>query len=1325
MKQKRRILALFLALCMLFSMIPNAAARAEAEPARFNVALNDTEHGTVLYRANTSDEWSSVMDITPDAGGSRWLPFDVCIGTTVYLKITPAEGYRLDPNQTRIGGRGSGIALTDTERAAICSEDGFSFTVANDGDQELEVRYESENGSSGGPGPGPAPAADGFESFRLSVTSTGITSAVFLFSDPEHPDDSKFAEFFVDAEQPLVSEELAGKLSSHGIGKSNPVFYLSIAPDFFTGGRITGITIDGQEKEVPYPIATNTYSISIDEEHPTCTISVTGVAENHYNIMWANEGADVAGTDFDNPETILVNGSAKVIRVYDNENDMNEITGEIDGTEYGCVDEYGRGYINLSEGNVVIFEFVPKYGHQLVAVSANGGSIAGGADLDAQEDMNYFKLIMPATHLHFNAEFQPVEDVVKSKAKDLNTEGNEIILGDGELDAGTVQLSIEDAELSDETIQNFEKAAEDYQITSYLDINLDQVFYKGSTDDEDVWKNPITELQNPAQITLSLNLEEGVALESFHVVLIHENHEGGYDSIPAEIDPEHGTISFFTDGFSNYAIAVQEEEHEEVPTFCIQYDDRRDEADEPTAGIILETETGDVTLGSWEPVEYALGQGFTLRFNKPESSNEFPAVLLEIRAIKPVEDIMLSTETVQIEKVNGEYRYIFYPDSYEDVEYPFYYLRVYWDDLEAFDSIEPQEEHFFLIAEQGDGGSITTDVAPVNTITCRNLTKYEYANGTTFTVSIAPDPGMVVETICIGERTYSMNPEDDMLSLEDLSCEDGIYFLTLNVEEYIAAFFGPHEHSLIPVDAKAPTCTVPGNKQYWICESCSTLFYEVSEGEMDICDEEFVVLPAAGHKLVFHKSNEATVGAAGNKQYWTCENECCKGLYFAEDNLWADPVEYSTIELPALTPTPTPVPTPVLTPVPIPTSIPTSAPAPTSAPSHVVAEEGIFTITNPDGSTQESEGWSSVIKAVQAAADTVSANNATTAVSVAVSDTTKIPGDLFESIQGKDITLSLIMSDDITWSINGKSVTDQDFGEINLAVKARSTGKSGSIPNNALKSAAGTNPVVQFSLSHKGAFGFEAVMTKTLDQKYAGQTAELHYFNPKTGVLEFVCSAPIASDGSTDLTFVHSSDYAIVIKDNATNINTNLSANITSGSLQVLWSSVAGADGYDVFVAACDGKAFSATPSATLAADETKVQFNSYLGSSFANGTYKTRVKAFTTVNGKKTYIATSLILHVSGNSSPYTNGSKVTTSVDALSLKTGANKKITVTTVLADPNKALVNHMKDVYYFWSDNESVAVVSADGTITAKSAGTCTIWVMAYNGVKSSITVTVK
>ena len=146
-------------------------------------------------------------------------------------------------------------------------------------------------------------------------------------------------------------------------------YYISIEPEFFSGGRITSIKIDGVSKDIAFPTGRNVYEVS---KKSTYSIEVTGVQEQHYNIMWANSGADVAGTDFDNPEVLLKNGAAKIIKVYDNETDMNDISNEIEDIDEGCLSPEGRGYVSLSEGNVVIFEFVPEYGYQLTSVSANG-----------------------------------------------------------------------------------------------------------------------------------------------------------------------------------------------------------------------------------------------------------------------------------------------------------------------------------------------------------------------------------------------------------------------------------------------------------------------------------------------------------------------------------------------------------------------------------------------------------------------------------------------------------------------------------------------------------------------------------------------------------------------------------------------------------------------------------------------------------------------------------------------------------------------------------------------------------------------------------------
>ena len=82
---------------------------------------------------------------------------------------------------------------------------------------------------------------------------------------------------------------------------------------------------------------------------------------------------------------------------------------------------------------------------------------------------------------------------------------------------------------------------------------MQQVFYNGVNDDTDVWSNNLTQLSADANI--SLKLAEGV--DGNDVVIVHEKHDGTYELISGIYDAATNTVSFATDGFSNYAIAYR------------------------------------------------------------------------------------------------------------------------------------------------------------------------------------------------------------------------------------------------------------------------------------------------------------------------------------------------------------------------------------------------------------------------------------------------------------------------------------------------------------------------------------------------------------------------------------------------------------------------------------------------------------------------------------------------------------------------------------------------------------------------------------------------
>lgn len=123
--------------------------------------------------------------------------------------------------------------------------------------------------------------------------------------------------------------------------------------------------------------------------------------------------------------------------------------------------------------------------------------------------------------------------------------------------------------------------------------------------------------------------------------------------------------------------------------------------------------------------------------------------------------------------------------------------------------------------------------------------------------------------------------------------------------------------------------------------------------------------------------------------------------------------------------------------------------------------------------------------------------------------------------------------------------------------------------------------------------------------------------------------------------------------------------------------------------------------------------------------TFKLQVKAYRTVNGKKKYIASSMILHFSGkDAAKSTNAKKVTVEKSSYSLKVKKTAVIKGKITLENSKKKLLGHTEPLRY-WSDNSAVARVNADGRITAVKKGSCYIYVVAPNGVKTRVKVNVK
>lgn len=146
-------------------------------------------------------------------------------------------------------------------------------------------------------------------------------------------------------------------------------------------------------------------------------------------------------------------------------------------------------------------------------------------------------------------------------------------------------------------------------------------------------------------------------------------------------------------------------------------------------------------------------------------------------------------------------------------------------------------------------------------------------------------------------------------------------------------------------------------------------------------------------------------------------------------------------------------------------------------------------------------------------------------VIVDMNGSTTVPGNIIESIAGKDITIVFDLGDGITWSVNGKSVTADNIKDIDFGV-SRDTKN---IPVDVINNVTGERYSMTITIEHDGEFGFTAVLTVNMEKKNAGLYANLFYYNKAAEELEFMCADEIDTDGNAELSFTHASDYTIVI----------------------------------------------------------------------------------------------------------------------------------------------------------------------------------------------------
>lgn len=153
-------------------------------------------------------------------------------------------------------------------------------------------------------------------------------------------------------------------------------------------------------------------------------------------------------------------------------------------------------------------------------------------------------------------------------------------------------------------------------------------------------------------------------------------------------------------------------------------------------------------------------------------------------------------------------------------------------------------------------------------------------------------------------------------------------------------------------------------------------------------------------------------------------------------------------------------------------------------------------------------------------------------ITVDMNGITVVPGDVFDDIKGRDITIVFDIGNGVTWSVNGKDITSGNVGDIDFGVKVGADANN-TIPSEVINKVTGERYYMNISLSYDGEFGFGAVLSLNMETKNAGLFANLYYFNEQKGEIEFICADEIAADGTAELTFTHASEYTIVIDENS------------------------------------------------------------------------------------------------------------------------------------------------------------------------------------------------
>lgn len=238
-----------------------------------------------------------------------------------------------------------------------------------------------------------------------------------------------------------------------------------------------------------------------------------------------------------------------------------------EGIEGNATPEDGGAYM-IASGTPVTITLTPDYGYQVIKpiiesmdvtqTQANGEKIAiQEIELTTPENNTpcTYTFVMPDHSIILGNPFDASADRVNATASSIK---NAVITNPSEIiDKGNYAMDIIDAVLPEDTKKTLLKTAETNGLTpiSYLDIELSNFFSKASTNEKEIWEEPITSLTTPAKITLTLSQPE-----SGKTYKIFKFDDQNVSEINTNYDASNGSVSFEIADFSSLMLTEGNDE---------------------------------------------------------------------------------------------------------------------------------------------------------------------------------------------------------------------------------------------------------------------------------------------------------------------------------------------------------------------------------------------------------------------------------------------------------------------------------------------------------------------------------------------------------------------------------------------------------------------------------------------------------------------------------------------------------------------------------------------------------------------------------------------